>query len=559
MNANIEPPINVEFPKYVPKGEETRKKRGQKSKKVQDPQNDLVDVSFIKDKDSGKSKDVKKVVKASLLFESSDKPTKSKVKETKIEKASLLDVGKKAPKSVEEKETKHKSKQKDLSFTEDVVKLPSEKKKEKVKDESKQVKKNESKSCTVVRETIKLDDRIDDKMWICPKCNMPDDGTPMIGCDTCDKWYHYICVGILEEPKEDESWFCPPCIAKQKKKLQKLQKKQGKTKSTSIKGKSELSDSVTITPIPLEKYPLEPELSAGLSLLSKTSLSNKLMQQNVTITPTTMNYKPTGRPRGRPRKDSAQSSSKTPSLSITQIPDPYLNQYPLQNEPDFLEDPYHNTVPSTSSSEYPSFMFAGGGGSGSGNRSSKSNTMEKSKKELWNLSNKEMCPQCRVWMDAPMIGCDRCDQWYHWHCVGINNAPSPDSTWLCGKCRKVNTKQQWKDYHESDESDEVEMSLTDTKFLAATNNSISKSKTAESRKHSLTNPTMQTWRCGTCHIESTETDNEQWIGCDECDKWYHFICAGVTSIPSSEESWFCRTCIEKQASIVNKIAKIKRI
>lgn len=29
------------------------------------------------------------------------------------------------------------------------------------------------------------------KIWICPGCNKPDDGSPMIGCDDCDDWYHW--------------------------------------------------------------------------------------------------------------------------------------------------------------------------------------------------------------------------------------------------------------------------------------------------------------------------------------------------------------------------------
>jgi hypothetical protein len=28
-------------------------------------------------------------------------------------------------------------------------------------------------------------------VWICPACGKVDDGTPMIGCDACDAWYHW--------------------------------------------------------------------------------------------------------------------------------------------------------------------------------------------------------------------------------------------------------------------------------------------------------------------------------------------------------------------------------
>jgi len=30
------------------------------------------------------------------------------------------------------------------------------------------------------------------QIWICPACGKPDDGSPMIGCDECDDWYHWV-------------------------------------------------------------------------------------------------------------------------------------------------------------------------------------------------------------------------------------------------------------------------------------------------------------------------------------------------------------------------------
>jgi len=31
-------------------------------------------------------------------------------------------------------------------------------------------------------------------IWICPACKMQDDGSPMIGCDKCDDWYHWYGI-----------------------------------------------------------------------------------------------------------------------------------------------------------------------------------------------------------------------------------------------------------------------------------------------------------------------------------------------------------------------------
>lgn len=52
------------------------------------------------------------------------------------------------------------------------------------------------------------------KIWVCPACGRPDNGSPMIGCDGCDGWYHWVCVGITEEPGASEDWFCKACLAK---------------------------------------------------------------------------------------------------------------------------------------------------------------------------------------------------------------------------------------------------------------------------------------------------------------------------------------------------------
>ncbi|KAK2704697.1 transcription initiation factor TFIID subunit 3-like [Artemia franciscana] len=66
------------------------------------------------------------------------------------------------------------------------------------------------------------------KIWICPTCGRQDDGTPMIGCDECDDWYHWVCVGIRVAPSESENWYCQRCLAKKKTAVP--EKKKGKKK-----------------------------------------------------------------------------------------------------------------------------------------------------------------------------------------------------------------------------------------------------------------------------------------------------------------------------------------
>ncbi|KAK3602912.1 hypothetical protein CHS0354_039328 [Potamilus streckersoni] len=73
--------------------------------------------------------------------------------------------------------------------------------------------KSKSMQRTVIVETVgSYLNASGEKIWICPACKMPDDGSPMIGCDVCDDWYHWPCVNIKVEPASEDQWFCPKCV-----------------------------------------------------------------------------------------------------------------------------------------------------------------------------------------------------------------------------------------------------------------------------------------------------------------------------------------------------------
>ena len=65
--------------------------------------------------------------------------------------------------------------------------------------------------------TVKLGVTVDSSgrtVWFCPTCGEKDNGSPMIACDDCDAWYHWVCVGIQVAPAEDVDWYCRSCTAK---------------------------------------------------------------------------------------------------------------------------------------------------------------------------------------------------------------------------------------------------------------------------------------------------------------------------------------------------------
>lgn len=87
-------------------------------------------------------------------------------------------------------------------------------------DTPKSSKKQEIKSTGLLTETVgPIGHFVDDQgneVWICPTCGKQDDGSPMIGCDTCDDWYHWVCVGIQVPPNDDVNWYCPRCLSQHK-------------------------------------------------------------------------------------------------------------------------------------------------------------------------------------------------------------------------------------------------------------------------------------------------------------------------------------------------------
>ncbi|RWS28369.1 hypothetical protein B4U80_05840 [Leptotrombidium deliense] len=235
---------------------------------------------------------------------------------------------------------------KDKKIVDDKDKKDKKKRKNSLREKALSKSLTDAASCTVITETISTGEN-GGKLWICPACKTPDDGTPMIGCDECDDWYHWVCVGIKVPPKDEDSWFCDRCIAKQQQIVHKLENKKCKDKRLKDNKRhcdhdeDEIEDSVNES---LKTPTLVPKIEKKL----KTS---------------------TGKGRGRPPKNP-----------------PLISRLVEDNEPE---------------------------------------------EKVW------VCPQCEKEDDGtPMIGCDGCEDWYHWICVGIIVKPKAEEVWLCPRCKK---------------------------------------------------------------------------------------------------------------------------
>ena len=64
-------------------------------------------------------------------------------------------------------------------------------------------------------------------------------------------------------------------------------------------------------------------------------------------------------------------------------------------------------------------------------------------------------------------------------------------------------------------------------------------------------------------------NGDQWIACDDCEEWYHFICERIVTPPDDDKDWFCRKCLvkhekmkkssmKKQTSVAGKKAGKKK-
>lgn len=43
----------------------------------------------------------------------------------------------------------------------------------------------------IIGTAVECTNVVTNQLWICPTCNKPDESVPMIGCDSCDDWYHW--------------------------------------------------------------------------------------------------------------------------------------------------------------------------------------------------------------------------------------------------------------------------------------------------------------------------------------------------------------------------------
>ena len=46
--------------------------------------------------------------------------------------------------------------------------------------------------------------------------------------------------------------------------------------------------------------------------------------------------------------------------------------------------------------------------------------------------------------------------------------------------------------------------------------------------------------CGGCYKDESVRVRKTWIGCDNCERWFHYTCIGLSEIPPGH--WSCQYC-----------------
>lgn len=85
-------------------------------------------------------------------------------------------------------------------------------------------------------------------MTACGMCQTTSDvDEGMVGCDSCNRWFHYRCVGVNENVAEAKNWFCSEssCQEYAKKLTKRQEPKTGKQRKKATSGNESDKSSVT--------------------------------------------------------------------------------------------------------------------------------------------------------------------------------------------------------------------------------------------------------------------------------------------------------------------------
>ncbi|XP_055622871.1 uncharacterized protein LOC129766371 [Toxorhynchites rutilus septentrionalis] len=63
---------------------------------------------------------------------------------------------------------------------------------------------------------------------------------------------------------------------------------------------------------------------------------------------------------------------------------------------------------------------------------------------------------------------------------------------------------------------------------------------------------------GHCRLCTDKDKKEDMVACDECDRWFHISCVGLTYLPKKDERWVCPKCMSTEREMMELKVKVRQ-
>lgn len=115
-----------------------------------------------------------------------------------------------------------------------------------------------------------------------------------------------------------------------------------------------------------------------------------------------------------------------------------------------------------------------------------------------------------------------------------------------GQKRKLSaknpTKKKKKVDKDLDRGEELEEESNRIEEIPRTTEDLVK-KTSKKKSTKKKRVERKVWKCAKCSLVYTKNDESMWIGCDNCNRWYHLECVGLTEDEIFDDTEFsCDLC-----------------
>ncbi|XP_071492108.1 lysine-specific demethylase 5A-like [Diadema antillarum] len=152
------------------------------------------------------------------------------------------------------------------------------------------------------------DEEEDDEVCSAKRCLRPlGDDINWVQCDVCEKWYHLLCIGMKEQPDEDEEFICRICTKKRS-----MQKGGVKRTQPQTSGNSTTTSCAT----PVKQPEVKPDVKPA-TLTRPAAVQQQGSTKSITTSQVVAKVQSSGRTSGRNSPTSVTSGRSSPATPST--------------------------------------------------------------------------------------------------------------------------------------------------------------------------------------------------------------------------------------------------